>query len=116
MQISSLYCILRWRAEGRLRFLILGGFLLGLGLYNKVIFVWFLVALVISLMIFFYAQIKQKISWRAAISFIAAFLLGCLPLIAFNISKSMGPFAGRPGFSSNWSDSSHRLQRVDRKY
>jgi 4-amino-4-deoxy-L-arabinose transferase-like glycosyltransferase len=102
LQIFSLYCIFRWLAEGRLRFLVLGGFLLGLGLFNKVIFVWYLGALFISLIFFFRIRIKQKIKLREAIIFVAAFLLGCMPLIAYNISKKMETFAGHPALAQNW--------------
>jgi 4-amino-4-deoxy-L-arabinose transferase-like glycosyltransferase len=102
LQMASLYCIVRWLAEGRLRFLILGGLFLGLGLFNKVIFVWFLLALFVSLLIFYRVKIKERINRRAMISFAAALLLGCLPLIAYNISTNMGSFAGRAGFSRDW--------------
>jgi 4-amino-4-deoxy-L-arabinose transferase-like glycosyltransferase len=102
LQIASLYSIAKWLAEGRSGFLVLGGFLIGLGLWNKVIFIWYLAALFISLAVFFHAQIKQRINRRAAVSFMIACLLGCLPLIAYNISKTRGTLAGHPGFSRDW--------------
>jgi 4-amino-4-deoxy-L-arabinose transferase-like glycosyltransferase len=105
LQILSLYFILRWLAEGSFRFLVLGGFFLGLGLYNKAIFIWYLVALFLSLLLFFRPQLKQRISRRTAIAFVCAFVFGCLPLIAYNISHHMKTFADRSGFARNWGDS-----------
>jgi 4-amino-4-deoxy-L-arabinose transferase-like glycosyltransferase len=104
LQMASLYCLYRWLTDDRLRFLVLGGFLLGLGLYNKVVFIWFLAALLLSLFLFYRKRLKEKITPSTAGSFIMALLLGCLPLIVYNLSTNMGSLAGRAGFARNWPD------------
>jgi hypothetical protein len=46
--LGTAWCWLRWRRMGRLRHACLGAFLLGLGLYAKFLFLWFVGAMAIS--------------------------------------------------------------------
>ncbi|MBN1569105.1 MAG: glycosyltransferase family 39 protein [Acidobacteria bacterium] len=92
LEMSSLYFMWRWMTEGRRRHLMIGGFLLGLGLYNKIIFAWFLVAFAIAVFLCFRESFFKLLRWRQLTRFLPAFLLGCSPLIAFNICVPMGTF------------------------
>jgi 4-amino-4-deoxy-L-arabinose transferase-like glycosyltransferase len=100
LEMASLYFLWRWMKDGKRYFLGIAGLLLGLGLYNKIIFAWFLAALFISLWLFFRENFKQLLRPRSLACFVPAFLLGCLPLIAFNIGVPMGTFRHRTHFSS----------------
>jgi 4-amino-4-deoxy-L-arabinose transferase-like glycosyltransferase len=100
LEMASLYFMWRWMKEGKRSFLGIAGFCLGLGLYNKIIFAWFTAALLLSLLLFFREELKKLLRPRLLMCFLPAFLLGCLPLIAYNIAIPMGTFKDRPGFSS----------------
>ena len=92
LEVSSLYFMWRWMQEGKRYFLAIAGLLFGLGLYNKIIFAWYLAAFFIALLLFFRKDIKQLLSRRAVVWFLAAWLAGCFPLIGFNIVKHMQTF------------------------
>jgi 4-amino-4-deoxy-L-arabinose transferase-like glycosyltransferase len=89
LEISSLYFLWRWMLEGRRRFLGLAGFLFGLGLYNKIIFIWYLAAVFIALFVCCREQIRRLMQRRNLVYFLLLFLLGSLPLAAFNISHRL---------------------------
>ena len=100
LELSSLYFMWRWMTEGKRCFLALAGFLFGLGLYNKIIFIWFLIAFSVALLLYYRENFKKLLQWRQLRCFLPAFLLGCLPLLAFNIDVPMGTFRGRPVVTS----------------
>lgn len=104
LEVSSLYFVWRWIAEKKRYFLGLAGLLFGLGLYNKIIFAWYIVAVFISLLLFFRKDFKQLLAWRHLVCFLPAFLLGCLPLIAFNIAVPMGTFENRQLLTHHWAN------------
>ena len=104
-EVSSLYFLWRWMSEGRRPNLVLSGFLMGLGLYNKIIFGWFIAALFISMALFYREKVRQLLSPRNLCCFLPPLLLGCLPLIAFNIAIPGGTFRGRPVMTARLSDS-----------
>ena len=95
LQMSSLYCMWRWIKEEARYYLGLAGFLFGLGLYNKIIFAWYLAAFLIALSLFFRDRFRHLLRWRQLICFLPALLLGCLPLIAFNLHIPLGTFRDR---------------------
>ncbi len=100
LELSSLYCLWRWMTEDNRYFLALGGFLFGLGLYNKIVFAWILIAFAAALLLCYRASIRKLLHWRRLICFLPAFLLGCLPLIAYNIKVPMGTFQYRSVMTS----------------
>ncbi len=102
LQASSLYFIWRWMEEGRPRWLVIGGFLLGLGLYNKVIFIWYVAALPPALLLCFGRRVKQLLTPGRVLTALGAFLLGCLPLIAFNIAVPLATFKHREAITHDW--------------
>jgi 4-amino-4-deoxy-L-arabinose transferase-like glycosyltransferase len=100
LQMGSLYFMWRWMKEDQRCYVGIAGFLFGLGLYNKIIFAWYLVAFFIALSLSFRDRFKQLLRWRQLICFLPAFLLGCLPLIAFNIDIPMRTFENKPLLTS----------------
>jgi 4-amino-4-deoxy-L-arabinose transferase-like glycosyltransferase len=99
LEASSLYFLWRWMTEDKNHFLAIAGFLLGLGLWNKIIFVWFLVALFTALLLCYHKHFINLLHWRRMAWFVPAFLLGCLPLIAYNIDVPMGTFRRQTAIS-----------------
>jgi 4-amino-4-deoxy-L-arabinose transferase-like glycosyltransferase len=100
LEMASLYFMWRWIKEEKRLFLGLAGFLFGLGLYNKIIFAWFIAAFFIGLFLCFREHARKLLRLRHLVCFLPAFLLGCLPLIAFNISVPMGTFRNQPVMDS----------------
>lgn len=98
--LGSLLAVLRWRDDGRKRWLALGGLLLGLGLWAKVLFLWWIIALAImwgatTLSSQLAARSASKLSpapsqrrtlrLSSLLTILAGLLTGALPLIAFNL-------------------------------
>ena len=100
LEMASMYFLWRWMWEGRRYFLVIAGFLFGLGLYNKIIFAWYLAALFAALFLVFRDHFRQLLRRRQMTCFLPAFLLGCLPLVAFNIDLPLRTFEYRQGFTS----------------
>lgn len=79
---------LYWWRTGARRYAIAGAFLIGLGLYAKFLFLWLIVALglaVVLLNLHRWREFSRRLS-QAPLGWLApAFLLGCAPLIAYNL-------------------------------
>jgi hypothetical protein len=94
LKASSLYLLWRWLETGKQRYLVAGSFLLGLGLYDKIIFSWFVIGLLIALLCCFWRELRSRIDLRAAVLSASLFAIGCLPLLAYNLAHRMQTFQG----------------------
>jgi 4-amino-4-deoxy-L-arabinose transferase-like glycosyltransferase len=92
--VASLLCWLHWHRERRAGYLYGGAFLFGFGLYVKLLFLWVVVALVATVLLFRLPSLRKGIRLRRAlhrlqvrhwIVALVFFLLGILPLIIYNI-------------------------------
>lgn len=92
LEMSALYCMWRWMQEENRRWLAPAGLLFGLGLYNKVIFIWIIAAFFVALLLCYRTHVLKLLHRRSLLSFVPAFLFGCLPLIAYNIEVPLGTF------------------------
>ena len=94
LRLTSLARVLRWRVAGGGARLVAAAFLIGVGLYDKVIFAWYVAALVM-------AALATWQWWRvprmrvAAASFVAL-ALGALPLLAYNLRFPLATFGNNP--------------------
>ena len=76
-----------WWRTGAQRYAVIGAFLLGLGLYAKFLFLWFILALglaVVLLNLGRWRYIGNRLLRAPVCWCVLAFLLGCAPLIAYN--------------------------------
>ncbi len=85
LSMGSLLAFLRWYRQEKARYLYLGSLLLGLGLFAKFSFLWFLVGLLLALV-----TVRKRVLPRLVIptqgTLALLFLtLGSLPLILFNL-------------------------------
>src|SRR5262249_7952445 len=58
---------------------------LGLGLWNKAIFIWSLNGLALASLITIWPEIRARLCWRNIAIAIAGFAIGCFPLLLYNV-------------------------------
>lgn len=92
--VAALWLLLRWRRGGGTGMLLAAAFVLGAGLSTKVLFAWVIVALITIGAARFAPALRRRIARRAgpsrretaaAAMAAAAFILGCAPLLIYNI-------------------------------
>lgn len=84
--VTGCFCVLRfWQGRNRMRDLGLGFFFLGLGLWNKALMLWALAGLACAVTAVFWPEVRKSLSRKAFAIGIAAFLLGALPFILYNV-------------------------------
>ncbi len=120
ISLGAFWAGVRWRRTGSSRYLALGAFLLGFGLYAKLLFLWFAVAAIFMGVVVHAGDIRRQIGhWRPAgmisghckeaIIAVAAFLMGLSPLIVYNL-MSGGTLAS---ISGNLSTSYYGVNNAD---
>lgn len=77
-----------------------GAFWLGLGVWDKAIFLWILSGAVLAALAVFPKEIWRYLSVRRIIVFGFFFLLGALPLVIYNVRKPLATFQGNASFST----------------
>lgn len=96
---AGLLALAAYGRTGRERWLAAGFFVLGLGLWDKALFVWPLAGLAAGAAVLPWGKLSGLVSGRrigvAAISFVA----GCSPLLAYNLRNDWVTFRGDAGFS-----------------
>ncbi len=97
--VASLLCWLRWYQKRRDRYLYLGAYLFGLGLYAKLLFLWVIVALGATFFVLRASDLRKGLHlWTTSRSVyrrlsvaLLCFLLGIFPLIIYNL-QTRGTF------------------------
>jgi hypothetical protein len=104
--MSGLVSIERWIATNSRRWLAFGAFLWGLGMWDKALLVWPLIGLSVGCVLTYPREALRRIRLPAAAIALAAFVLGMLPLVVYNVEKggetatanaklTTGEFAGK---------------------
>jgi Dolichyl-phosphate-mannose-protein mannosyltransferase len=86
----GIWQLLRWWDTGRTGSLVLGAFVLGLGLYDKFTFIWLLLALAGATAIVAGRAVWNRLDLRTLSIGVAGFLAGCLPLVIYNLRSGFG--------------------------
>jgi len=94
LRVTSLALVLRWRVVGGDARLIAAAFLIGVGLYDKVIFAWYVAALVVAALATWRWWRLPRVRTMAAS--VVALALGALPLLAYNIRFPLATFGNNP--------------------
>ena len=98
-KLGSLGCLLLFVRTRRLLLLASGALALGIGLYDKADFVWYIIALIgAALMVY---RSTMRISLRESAVASGFFLLGCGPLLLYNLTRLGATVHGQ--FSSSMS-------------
>jgi hypothetical protein len=74
--------------------------LFGLGMWDKALFIWVLCGLVLAAVSIFRREVWQMVTRRNVATATAAFCLGALPLIVYNVRNPLKTFRGNASFST----------------
>jgi hypothetical protein len=98
--VTGLFLILKSYQTGRLAPLAGGCFALGLGLWDKALFLWMLSGAGVACLIVFFTEVKRFLTARRIITAGFFFLLGALPFVIYNVRRPLETFRGNTSFSS----------------
>ncbi len=99
LKAAALLALVRFGETLRPRWLAAGFFFLGLGLWDKALFVWSLVGLAGGGGALFARRIAGLVTRGRALTAILAFLAGCSPLLVYNVRNDWVTFRGNSGLS-----------------
>jgi 4-amino-4-deoxy-L-arabinose transferase-like glycosyltransferase len=100
LKLSALVLLLRYHARRRAIDLAFAFCLLGLGIWDKAIFVWALSGISIAAIAVFPRQIASHLRPRTIAIATLSFALGSLPLIAYNVTKPLDTFRSNARLSA----------------
>lgn len=86
--LGGAYLLVRFYQERRGGFLAAGCCAFGLALWDKALAEWLLSGLAISMLLFYWRQIRAVLTLRRAGVAVLAFCIGALPLILYNVENS----------------------------
>jgi hypothetical protein len=92
-KLGSLLFLFKWLESKSMKYLALAALFLGLGLYDKTNFLWYIIALTISLSLLYRQEIFPQLNFKTISIFIIIFALGCFPLIAYNLMTHGATFS-----------------------
>jgi 4-amino-4-deoxy-L-arabinose transferase-like glycosyltransferase len=92
LKMGSLYCLAEFGLTRRTVYLKVGALLLGLGLYDKLNFSWYLLALALAAFLVWRKQCRELMTLQNIRLALAFFLLGCWPLLVFNLVTGFKTF------------------------
>ncbi len=102
-KMAALVMLCLWWKQSRRTLLGGGGFVLGLGLYNKADFSWVLAALLLATVLVWGGELRPRLTPANLITFAGSFVAGAAIFIAYNVLRPLGSFRlGNPGQVPWW--------------
>jgi 4-amino-4-deoxy-L-arabinose transferase-like glycosyltransferase len=98
--VGAMLALVRFHQERRVSWLAAGFFALGLGLWEKAVFMWLVSGLGLAALILFPRQIRRALSVRNLAIATAALALGALPLIIYNARQKLITFRSNTVWSA----------------
>lgn len=86
LKAIGLWQLVGWWRTGRLRSLVAGAFAFGLGIYDKANFAWIVAAVLLAALALDWRGVRRRLDRRSLAWASGAFILGCLPFLAYNVS------------------------------
>src|SRR5262249_10946366 len=80
----------------RIRYLALGGFLNGLGMYDKANYIWYLAGMGLALVLIFRKDFFKHLTAKNVVVFLFFFAVGSFPLIQYNVATKGKTFQHQP--------------------
>lgn len=99
--ITGLMLVLKFCQTGGLASLAWGSWWLGVGMWDKALFVWMLSAAILSAAIVFFTELTRILKLRSIIVAIIFFLVGALPLVIYNVRRPLQTFRTNTTLSSD---------------
>lgn len=94
-KVGSLYFLARFAQTSRSGFLAIGALFLGLGLYDKANFLWYLFALPLPALMMWGEECRRRFTLHNVTIAVVFFLFGSWPLLLYNIMKKGATFKGQ---------------------
>ncbi len=87
LAMAGLVCALCWYRRGRDLYLYLGAFVLGLGLYAKLLFIWFILALLLAFILLDVRRLlsRRPLGRKQIALALLCFALGLSPVVLYNL-------------------------------
>ncbi len=98
--MAGVFLLVRFHKSGKLVWLGAGFFCLGMGLWDKALFVWMLGGLGVAALIVFPREVYSRLTWRNLGLAVACFLIGCWPLVGYNKAERLKTFRGNARYSA----------------
>lgn len=98
--ISGVLAIVRFSQERQARWLGIGFFIFGVGMWDKALFIWTLAALAIATLIVFPKFARELVLPRNAAIAVVAFGVGALPLTIYNVRHNWATFRSNVEWST----------------
>ncbi len=92
-KMAGLYFFLRWWRTSRPLYLPLASFIFGVGVYHKADFLWIIMATAVAATMFYFGELRKRLSLRAVLFAAGAFCIGAAPFLAMNILTLGATFA-----------------------
>jgi 4-amino-4-deoxy-L-arabinose transferase-like glycosyltransferase len=99
--VGGLLLLVRFWQERRESALAAGFFLLGLAAWDKALAVWSLTGFGVATLVILPRQLREVWTARRLAVAAAAFALGALPLIVYNVNSRLGTFQGTVAYDSS---------------
>jgi 4-amino-4-deoxy-L-arabinose transferase-like glycosyltransferase len=109
--VGSMLALVHFDQERRVGWLAAGFFSLGLGIWEKAVFLWLVTGLVVAALFLFRRQIWRALSFRNLAVATAAFLIGASPLIIYNARQKLITFRSNTVWSTEGIVGKARLLR-----
>ena len=103
--VAGVWLVARFYQRGGMIDLGAGFFLLGLGLWDKALFVWMLSGLGVATLVVFRRELASRLTRRNASMAVVFFLAGVWPLVAYNRERPMQTLRANANFSTSQLDS-----------
>lgn len=85
LKVASLHFLLRWLGDGKRSQLLWASFLMGVGVFDKVTFLWFVAAVILVMPLCYWKRLKPQLAQRTLAVSLGWFVVGCVPFVAYNL-------------------------------
>jgi 4-amino-4-deoxy-L-arabinose transferase-like glycosyltransferase len=96
--VAGLLLVLKFAVSANPLALFCGFGCFGLGMWDKALFIWMLVGIMVAAVVVFHREVWALMTWRNAGLAAAGFCVGALPLLAYNISSGFGTLRTNSSF------------------
>jgi 4-amino-4-deoxy-L-arabinose transferase-like glycosyltransferase len=91
-KLAGIVLLIRFHRRGSRRSLVAGMFLLGLGVWDKALFLWVLIGLAVAATVAHPNEIRRHLKLRPVVLALCALSVGAFPFIQFNIVRPLDTF------------------------